>query len=154
MKQKSATSLAIICATIAGALITWTVFTFRNHQHHNHHQASTQTDFHQWLHDHIELTPAQEVALKPYENRYNKKQFQLKKSLRSAASDLANAIRHQPRDSPKITQALQKINRLQGELQQLSIEHFFEMKNQLDPEQAEKLLLWTHDSILQKNAHQ
>jgi Spy/CpxP family protein refolding chaperone len=107
-----------------------------------------ETDFHQWMHRNLELSPEQHDALEPAEQRFTARQEALLREMAEAERALAEAIRSGDVDSPGITKALEQLHDAQGELQQLTLTHFFEMKEQLDPEQAEKLRQWTHDRLL------
>ena len=64
------------------------------------------------------------------------------------AQACAEAVRGGKSQSPEIDLALSKLNAAQAELQRATLEHFFAMKEHLDPDQAELLLKWTHDSIV------
>lgn len=105
-------------------------------------------DFHQWMHQHLELTPEQHAALEPAERRFEETRRELEARIAAAGSDLAQAVRTGKGDTPEIRDALQRLHAAQGELQQATLDHFFEMKEPLDPEQSEKLLQWTHDRLL------
>jgi Spy/CpxP family protein refolding chaperone len=105
-------------------------------------------DFHQWMHQHLDLTPEQHKALEPAERRYEETRRQLDARIAAAGRDLAEAVRSGKADSPAIRDALQRLHAAQGELQQATLDHFFEMKEPLGPGQAEQLLQWTHDRLL------
>lgn len=105
-------------------------------------------DFHQWMHRHLELTAAQHDALAPAEQRYEETRHQLESRVASAGRKLAAAIRAGQRDSAEIDAALQQLNHSQAELQRATLDHFFDMKEQLDPEQSERLIQWTHDRLV------
>jgi Spy/CpxP family protein refolding chaperone len=115
------------------------------------HSTSTEGDFHQWAHEQLDLRPEQEEALRPVETAFHNERARLAKTLADAGHDLAHAILDHGRDSPELSAALLRINHLQLELQQLTLDHFFDMKAHLDPDQAQKLLEWTHDSISESN---
>jgi Spy/CpxP family protein refolding chaperone len=111
---------------------------------HSHREA----DFHQWMHRNLQLTPQQHDALEPAEQRFAERQAALRSEISDAGRALAVAIRSGDADSPEIVAALDRLNNAQAELQRATLKHFFEMKEQLDPEQAEKLRQWTHDRLL------
>jgi Spy/CpxP family protein refolding chaperone len=50
-------------------------------------------------------------------------------------------------DDARLKSALERLNQTQGELQRLTLDHFFAMKRYLRPAQAKKLVEWTHDSL-------
>lgn len=81
------------------------------------------------------------------EAEFQSRSVTLEESLATAGHDLAHAIQDHGRDSPELSAALSRVNGLQLELQELTINHFFDMEAHLDPDQAQKLFEWTHDSI-------
>lgn len=110
--------------------------------------ASSEASFHAWLHENLHISPEQHEKLAPFEEKYEADRLRLREEIRVAGQQLAAAIRENKRDSPNLATALRRLNTAQGELQQATLDHFFVMKDHLQPEQAEKLLLWTHDNIL------
>lgn len=112
-------------------------------------QASpAQQDFHHWMHEQLNLTEAQHTALEPIEHAYETDKQRLKQEIATAGRDLAKAVGAGKAGSPEIDAALSKLNDAQARLQRATLSHFFAMKEHLDPDQAAKLLQWTHDSIL------
>lgn len=105
-------------------------------------------DFHQWVHKHLSLTAEQYDQLQPAEQRFAERQAALHGEIAEAGRALAAAIESGERDSAEIDLALERLHTAQADLQRATLDHFFEMKEQLDPEQAEKLLRWTHDRLL------
>lgn len=97
-------------------------------------------DSHQWLHDQLHLTPAQHTALEPVETRYAEKQHRLMSQLQEANRELARAMGTEKAYSPAVAAAVEKIHQHMGEMQKLSIEHVFEMRQVLTPEQGDKLV--------------
>lgn len=109
---------------------------------------SVEPDFHHWMHHQLQLTPAQHKALEPIEQQYENNRRGIQRRIDSAGRDLAAAVRAGDGDSPAIRNALKELHIAQSELQQATLDHFFQMKEFLDPAQAEKLLQWTHDRLL------
>ncbi len=97
-------------------------------------------DAHQWLHDQLHLTAEQHAALDPVEARHAEKQHRLMAQLREANRELARAIGQGKTYSPAVSAAVEKIHQHMGEMQKLSIEHVFEMRQVLTPEQGDKLV--------------
>lgn len=142
-------AVLIICsAGVAGGLASWTALKVHQETAAPHgHDTRSNGDFHLWVHVQLALTPEQEEALRPIETAFENQRERLEKVLATAGHDLAHAIQDHGRDSPELSAALRRINQLQLELQQLTLNHFFDMEARLDPDQARKLLEWTHDSI-------
>ncbi|MDP3073795.1 MAG: periplasmic heavy metal sensor [Opitutaceae bacterium] len=97
-------------------------------------------DPHEWLHSELKITPAQHAALEPIEAKFAEQNRVLRERLRAANHELGGAIRKGRSDSPEITAAVGKIHVHMRELQKASIDHIFEMRSVLTPEQGDKLL--------------
>ncbi len=140
--------LIVCCSGVAAGFASWAALKVHQDRNDPHeHGAAAEGDFHQWVHGQLDLRPEQEKTLLPIEAGFQKERSKLEKSLASAGHDLAHAIQDHGRGSPELAAALGRINQLQLELQQLTLNHFFDMEAHLDPDQARKLLEWTHDSI-------
>jgi Spy/CpxP family protein refolding chaperone len=110
--------------------------------------ARNEDDFHRWMHEQLAITPAQHEAMAPVEKAFEEERARLRTEIASAGRELADAVRKGKSASPEIDAALARLNTAQAKLQRATLDHFFAMKDLLDPAQAEKLLQWTHDSIL------
>ena len=115
-----------------------------DHDHGTEHEGGT---FHDWLHSQLEITPEQEVRLAPIEEAYASQREEILNRIHLAGQDLSAALNQTPVGSPAITDALSAIHDAQGELQRVTIEHFLKMKEHLSPEQSQRLLQWTRESI-------
>jgi len=141
------TAAAVILAALtAYAVARQTAGHHEGHFHAKPHEASGDA-FHEWLHSQLEITPEQESQLAPIERSYAEKRGTLLKEIEEAGHQLATALDRVPVDRPGVDFSLGKIHDAQGELQQVTIGHFLEMKEGLSPEQAAKLLRWTRESI-------
>lgn len=108
----------------------------------------SEASFHQWLHHNLEITPEQDALLAPHEHAFESGRREQREAIDAAGAELARAIRSAgDATAPEVEAALRRLIEEQGELQRLTLEHFFAMKAHLTPEQGEKLLRWTHDSI-------
>jgi len=97
-------------------------------------------DPHEWLHSELKITSEQHRALAPIESKFAEQNRVLRERLRTANHELAVAIRQGQPDSPAIAAAVGQIHLRMGELQKVSIDHVFEMRRVLTPEQGDKLL--------------
>jgi len=95
---------------------------------------------HLQIHQKLGLTAEQEKKLEPIEQRFAQRKEQFLRSIRQANGQLAQAIREDKPDSAEITAAVARIHAAQGELQKVTLDHVFEMKAVLEPEQYQKLL--------------
>lgn len=106
-------------------------------------------DLHLWLHRHLGLSEAQEARLLPMERHFEAQRRLHRREIEEASRRLAEAILVEGRaDSPAIEEAHEAFLRAQAKLQRSTLDHFFAMKEHLDPEQRDRLLEWTHDSLL------
>ena len=142
MKRPAAIALLVFATVVLAAVTAYLV------SRPDHHHSGSEEDFHQWMHRRLLITPAQEEALAPHERIFEKERLRLRGEIATAGRALADAVREGNPGSPEIEGALTRLNALQAELQRATLEHFFAMKEHLDPDQAEKLLQWTHDSIV------
>lgn len=95
---------------------------------------------HQWIHQELRIGTDQDKALAPVEERYAARRREMTEAIRQANMELARAISQDREYSPRVTAAIEKIHHAQGELQKATLEHVFEMRSALTPEQYEKLL--------------
>jgi Spy/CpxP family protein refolding chaperone len=110
-------------------------------------QRTPETDGHDWIHTQLGLTADQEKALEPIEQRYHERSHALEDQMGAANSELAKAILEDGQDSPRVRDAITKIHTTMGELQKSAIDHVFEMRGTLTPEQYQKLLHLTADAL-------
>lgn len=106
---------------------------------------------HDWLHQNLRITAEQERRLHPIEEAFEADRARIRNEISSASRRLADAIRAHDLDSSEVRRAREELTRAQGELQESTLRHFFSMKEHLDPEQGEKLLKWTRQSLVHGN---
>jgi Spy/CpxP family protein refolding chaperone len=123
--------------------------------HHSHAQAPPDggETFHDWLHSQLEITPEQEARLAPIEIAYAGQRKEILHRIQLAGQDLSAALNQNPVGGSAITGALAAIHDAQGELQRVTIEHFLKMKEHLSPDQSQRLLQWTRESITHHDGH-
>ncbi|HRX56331.1 MAG TPA: periplasmic heavy metal sensor [Verrucomicrobiales bacterium] len=150
----------VVAGVLLSALSAWiaTRIALAQHiwEHEEHHEVESDSpagsgaagDFHAWMHSQLALTAEQKAELAPFEVAYEAQRNRVTKDIHAAGKDLADAVRRGQRDSSAIAEALDRMNAARMELQKLTLDHFFVMKEHLDPDQAQSLLQWTHDSLL------
>lgn len=150
MKQGPSPILWIVAAVALSALTSYFVarYAATTSSPARTVEGSTQTtDFHQWLHAELRISPEQEKALAPIESNFELRRMVLLERIRVAGQTLASTLEGNPDDAASIEESLREINGAQGELQQVMIAHFLDMKKHLSPSQATLLLQWTRESI-------
>jgi Spy/CpxP family protein refolding chaperone len=100
-----------------------------------------------WIHSQLGLTAEEEKALTPIDQRYKEQSQALEERMRLGNLALAKAILDDGNDSPRVRDAIAKIHSAMGELQHATINHVFEMRAALTPEQYNKLLHFTADAL-------
>lgn len=145
MSRKRLVFFMVLSAVVAAGLSSW--LAVRLHEPEGAEGAVAEVDFHEWLHESLELTEEQTMILGPIEADFQKEEARLRAELERVAGELAHAITEHGRESAELRVALAETNRLQGKLQKLTLDHFYDMKEHLRPDQAEKLLKWTHESL-------
>lgn len=95
---------------------------------------------HKWLHQELNLTEEQHKALEPVEAKFAETQMRLAGQLRTANQDLARLMAQDKTYTPRVAAAVEMVHHCMGDLQKASIEHIFEMRAVLTPEQGDKLL--------------
>jgi Spy/CpxP family protein refolding chaperone len=144
--------LWLLSSTTLAALTAFAVL--RWHQHHAHQPtpdplSASEERFHSWLHQNLNLSPAEDAALHAAESSFASRRKDLRAAMSAAESDLRRLILRDGKDSPELKAAVQRLASAQAELQQAVLTHLFTMADHLDPVQRQQLIQWTHDSLRQ-----
>ncbi len=139
---------AMVFSVLLAGTTAWLVTDWTLHRHgEGHAHEHGDADFHGWMHEHLDITPEQHEKLEPIEAEFEAQRVRLKTTIRDAGLEVAATISEDQVDDARLKSALERLNKAQGELQRLTLDHFFAMKRYLRPAQARKLVEWTHDSI-------
>lgn len=104
-------------------------------------------DAHAWVHRQLEITPEQDGKIAEMEKGYALRRAALMRRLHEANDELARAILADRAASPNVAAAVRRIHAAQAELQQITLDHVFEMRAALTPAQYDKLLHLTADAL-------
>ena len=104
-------------------------------------------DAHAWVHRQLEITPEQDQKIAEMEKVFAQRRAALMQRLHEANDELAHAILEDRAASPKVAAAVRRIHSAQAELQQITLDHVFEMRAALTPAQYDKLLRLTADAL-------
>ncbi len=107
------------------------------------HSRMDPAEYHDWVHKQVRLTEEQDAMLHEMEGKFATKRDRLTNSIRESNRELAEALRKDKADSPRVREVINKIHQAQGELQSVVIQHVFEMKPLLSPEQYDRLIEFT-----------
>lgn len=141
MKTILAFFAAVVAVAALSSFCTWRWAASR--------PSAASADAHDWLHKELRVTPAQHKALEPIEAHYAERERAFREKMRQANQELAAAIAKSKGYSPEVAAAVEKVHQHMGELQKASLEHLFEMRTVLTPEQSEQLFQLAHDALEQ-----
>ena len=131
-------AVAVVASIACVLTARWTGAAHRGH-----------ADAHHWVHTQLALTADQEKQLVPIEQRYDEQRRHFTELIRVANMELAQALLADEGDSPRVKAAIARIHEAQGQLQDATLRHVFEMKPVLTPEQYSKLLDLTANALSQ-----
>lgn len=104
-------------------------------------------DYHDWIHAELGMTAEQERHFLPYEQQYEQTKRHLTEVIRLANQELALAISEDRTNSLRVQNAVRRIHEAMGQLQQATLQHIFEMKEVLQPEQYDRLIELTREAL-------
>lgn len=104
-------------------------------------------DYHQWIHGQLNITADQEKTLEPLEEKFEYRQDELVAEIHAANHELSEALRRDKGNTTSVQAAMAKIQHIQGELQQAVLDHVFDMRTVLRPEQYERLVQLTAKAL-------
>lgn len=102
--------------------------------------SASEVSAHRWLHQELNLTDEQHRALEPIETKFAARERSLTEQLNTAKMKLARAMAEDKAYTPRVAADVEMVHHCMGDLQKASIEHVFEMRSVLTPEQGDKLL--------------
>ncbi|WP_068876258.1 MULTISPECIES: Spy/CpxP family protein refolding chaperone [unclassified Phenylobacterium] len=124
-------ALTLILAVLAGALGSWIGARYLA-------QAQKPPSLHVFVHEELELSPAQEERLDRLEADFAVRRRAREAQLRAANAELAAAIQARHEYSPEVQAAVERFHHAMGELQKETILHVLSMRKVLTPDQAAK----------------
>jgi Spy/CpxP family protein refolding chaperone len=90
------------------------------------------------MHRELDLSTTQDAAIEEIEARYAARKSALEGEMRRATRDIAAAVSEDASYSPRVRSAVDRFHTTMGELQHATIEHVFEMRAVLTPDQQRK----------------
>jgi Spy/CpxP family protein refolding chaperone len=127
---------ALLVAAIAFAAAIAGVFVGRELVATGHHRQGS--ELHSLLHDELNLDPDQHDRIDKMERDYAIKRRAIELEIRSDNARLAAAIEAEHGYGPRVAEAVDRSHGAMGELQKITLEHIFEMRSALRPDQAAK----------------
>jgi len=99
----------------------------------------TQANGHAWFHEKLDLTPEQSRQIEGFETEYQAERAKIIQNLNGEIQKLAEIIRTNESYTSEVTHGIHELHQVHGELQRLSIEHYYRMLQVLPPDQQERL---------------
>lgn len=119
--------IAVLLAALAGCLGAIAADRWLNQEH--------SASLHQFVHDELVLTDEQNTRLETLEASYAVKRSALEASLRASNARLAQAMDEEQEYGPEVGAAIDEVHAHMGELQKATVQHVFDMREILEPEQ-------------------
>lgn len=91
---------------------------------------------HHDFHEMLDLTNSQLEKLIPIEKEFAKKKAYYTNQIRSANMELGDIMQKEKSFTPEVQAAVEKVHIAMGELQNITLIHFFDMRDLLNDEQA------------------
>lgn len=122
--------LAVFLAAVAGCLGALAADSWN--------QSASERGLHEFVHNELELTGAQEAELEAIESQFSSERKKLELAARSANAQLAQAMEQEHKYGSEVAAAIDEVHARMGDLQKLTMRHVFAMRGILDPAQQRK----------------
>ena len=119
--------LAVLLAGLAGCLGAIAADRWLSHEDNG--------SLHQFVHEELVLTEDQNSRLETLEARFAVERAALESSSRAANARLAQAMDAEHEYGPEVSAAIDDVHGQMGELQKATVQHVFDMREILEPEQ-------------------
>ncbi len=94
---------------------------------------------HDWLHEELDLNEQEEIAIDAFEGDYRRQRKALLNEFESRVGDLRQILVDTDQYVPEVDVAIHRLHEVHGELQELSIQHYYDMLSVLPTEKQDKL---------------
>ncbi len=92
-----------------------------------------------WLRHELNLTPAESARLDAFDLEYRQQREALLEAFQQRIDALSELLRTHDRYSDEVNDAVHRLHVVHGQLQTLSIEHYYDMLSVLPPDKQAKL---------------
>lgn len=131
MKRSAWLGLVALVAFIAALAGTWLG------QHLFIDERQSETELHAFLHDDLDLDARQSRQIEAIERRFATRRKVLELEMQAANAHLADAMKTEHGYGREVSAAVDHTHHVMGEMQKETLEHLFEMRSVLRPDQAE-----------------
>ncbi|QYY36733.1 periplasmic heavy metal sensor [Ruficoccus sp. ZRK36] len=94
---------------------------------------------HQWLHKELDLTDEEAASIDAFEPEYRQQKAILQAEFQAKIEALRELLVDSDHFSPEVQQAIHELHMVHGQLQELSIRHYFQMMSVLSPQKQARL---------------
>lgn len=98
-------------------------------------QQSASGGLHDFVHNELRLTTAQDASLEELEESFAAEKARLELALRGANGQLAQAMDHEHEYGPEVAAAIDQVHGRMGDMQKATVRHVFAMRGILNPDQ-------------------
>lgn len=102
-------------------------------------QRSEHLEGHDWIHEELEIEDGDFPELDKLELAYDDRHNELTGEMRVAQAELSNQLLTKSEADPEVVAAIQKIHDIHGQLQELSVRHYFDMLRILPDSKRQRL---------------
>lgn len=124
--------LLVICVSVSLFTTKWLVKEQTRWAH-------DQPQGHHWLHEELGLTEEEAAAVDVFEPNYRRERSELLKEFHKRMGELKDILADQDSYSADVDVAIHRIHEVHGQLQELSITHYYDMLSVLPPEKQDRL---------------
>jgi Spy/CpxP family protein refolding chaperone len=125
-------AMIAICVGVSMVTTQWFAQTKSGWEH-------DMTHGHTWLHEALDLTEEEKALIDAFEADYRSQRDDLGKEFNSRIGELREILVTNDQYVPEVDVAIHRIHEIHGKLQELSIQHYYEMLNVLPPEKQTRL---------------
>lgn len=94
---------------------------------------------HMWLHNELGLSEEEAAKIDVFEAEYRSERDILLEEFQGRIDALSEILRTTDSYSPQVNQAVHHLHEVHGQIQSLSIEHYYDMLSVLPPDKQERL---------------
>ena len=102
-------------------------------------QAHDQPHGHAWLHKELGLTETEAAAIDAFEDPYRTERARLQEEFDRRVQAIADLLQNKDAFGPDVVHAIHELHIVHGQLQELSIRHYYDMLSVLPPDKQEQL---------------
>lgn len=124
--------LIVLCVAISSITAHFIVLNEDWSQHDSPHG-------HQWLHEALKLTDEEATAIDAFEPEYRASKAALQADFQSKIEELREQLLNSDQFSLEVQLSIHELHLVHGQLQELSIRHYFDMMSVLPPEKQAHL---------------